>query len=240
MSFLGNFGKESEPEEPREVYIAVCEEISNSLSGDGFKFAKSGPRCRKRAGELVYTIYFGTSRYNMTGTRVALTASGIVSSPKLGKWRSKEPCLNQTDSIAGGQIGNMKLNHEWIEWNIADPATRRARIQEISMRIRELALPYFSQFENTEEMFQRLISQDIPCTFLVNVIHFLLCFGSKDLARRAIEGYFARHPDQIPAYQLELAKLKGEDLREVGVTNSSAAYQAAFNILLFELGDLRV
>jgi hypothetical protein len=107
-------------ESPRDVYLAACASIGAYLDESfGFKYSKSGPHARRRSGDFTFQISFQSDRNNVAGERVGLWIHGNVWSSRLKKWRESQPLLHPFDYVAGGQFGNLQLNHCWLDWDLA-------------------------------------------------------------------------------------------------------------------------
>jgi hypothetical protein len=196
-------------EAPREVFLDACREVAAQLEPAGYRFAVSGPRCRRRSGDFTFQIAFQSSHYNAAGAHVALWVHATVFSPRIKKWRAAHPPLRPLDHVAGGQIGNLREPHDWLNWELADPSTRPAVIGEVVQLIREVALPYFARFEDVDTLVSYLTANDLPSMDIEHAIEFLLCFGDMASARAAAERFLAARPDLRENYQRALSRYAG-------------------------------
>lgn len=224
-----------ETERPREIYLASCSSIAESLNDLGFKYAASRQHSRRRAGDFVFQVSFQSSHYNAAGQQVRMSIFGTIFSPKLKAWRKSHSSIHDNDCVAGGQIGNLQPLARWLEWNLADPSRRDEVISEAIEAVRELALPYFARFENADELIPYLIDHDLPSMDLSRVIDFLLCFADEDSARRASVRFLERRPDLQADYQSERLRLAKEGPHR---RPSGYAQTLAYASLFLGLGEL--
>ena len=49
----------------RTHYLSACAEIASHLEADGFRYARSGPHCTRRAGDWQQRIAFHSSHHNV-------------------------------------------------------------------------------------------------------------------------------------------------------------------------------
>jgi hypothetical protein len=131
---------------PRDLFLAACTEIAESLSPLGFKFAKSGPHAQRKDGDFTYRVSFQSSHKNVPGQYVALWIHATALSKRLAEWRASQPhAVGVGDGVAGGQIGNLVRPHGWRDWNLAG-SIMRAVIADATSTVRSIALPYFERF----------------------------------------------------------------------------------------------
>ena len=177
-------------ESPREVYLASCASIAAHLVDSfGFKYAKSGPRVWRRSGDFTFEVNFQSSHHNVAGEHVVLWIHGIVSSPRILKWRETQTHLHPIDYVAGGQLGNLQADYSWMEWQLAKRRKRDETIRDAVKAIEELALPYFAKFENLPSLVKTLVKKEMPSMSIDRVIEFLMCFADQPTARLAAANF---------------------------------------------------
>lgn len=210
-------------ESPRDVYMATCASIGAYLDESfGFKYSKSGPRARRKSGELTFQISFQSDRNNVSGERVGVSVCGTV--------------LQGSKYIAGGQLGNLQENHCWIDWDLADATKREEVTRDALGAIEELALPYFAKFEDLPSLFKLLVNEDFPAMSIDRVVEFLMRFGDQSTARLAAANFLKRRPDLVHAYRHDFAHYA-----ETGLDSkhpSGHAQRLAFASHAFEFGNL--
>ena len=199
-------GSNGGAEKPRDVYHASCQLIGEHLSQFGFKFAKSGPHCRKRDGDITLNISFGSSMYNVAGEHVHLDIAASVLSSKLKKWRISRGTKFASDDLAGGQIGNLTDKSAWLQWDLADPAQRDDVIRDAIEAIHNIAFPFFARFEDLPALADHLINNDLPGINSPRAIELLMWLGRTDDAKQCGANWLNRHPDVVRAYRSALSK----------------------------------
>lgn len=196
----------------RDVYLAGCQAIANTMHKDGYTFTKSGPKLRRKSQNFTFQISFQSSHHNVSGESIALWIHGYVFSSSLKKWRTVNPCLLKTsDFVAGGQIGNLLPRQSWMEWNLAVPDERTKQIEDAVATIKNIIIPYFAMFDDVPKLVQRLVIEDIPLFSPSSALDFLTCFGSKHEAIQAAANMFHRLPGVQELYSaaLETYRMQG-------------------------------
>ncbi len=218
---------------PRELYLAACTEIAESLSPLGFKFAKSGPHAQRKDGEFTYRISFQSSHKNIPDHYVALWIHATVSSKRLADWRASQVrTLGVGDGVAGGQIGNLVRPHGWRDWNLA-LSSKAAVIADATATIHSIALPYFDQFTDIPRLCALVQRETLPGMEIVQAIEFLLCFADRLAADAALVGFFQSRPDLLSQYRTHLREFQEQGLPRVRRTGF--AYELAFATVAYGL-----
>ena len=96
-------GTDPTVEKPRDVYVAACAAIAQSLVADGFHYAKSKQALDRAIGGLIHRVSFQSSRNNIAGQSVVMWMHANVRCKELATWRSRQSSpLRNDDWIAGG------------------------------------------------------------------------------------------------------------------------------------------
>jgi hypothetical protein len=226
-------------ETPREVYLAACAAIGAHLEEMfGFKYAKSGPRARRRSGDFTFEISFQSSHHNIAGAHVVLWIHGNVWSARMNKWREGQPHVRPSDYVAGGQVGNLQTDHSWLEWNLANRRKRDKTIHDAVKVIEDLALTYFARFEDLPSLFRLLVKEEMPSMEIDRVIEFLMCFADQPTARLAAAKFLKKRRDLLQEYQQSYQRYVKDGLGSK--RPSGYAEQLAFASHAFKFGDLTV
>jgi len=147
---------------PRDLFLAACTEIAESLWPLGFKFARSGPHAQRKDGDFTYRVSFQSSHKNVPDQDVALWIHATVWSKRLAEWRASQPsALGVGGGVAGGQIGNLVRPHGWRDWNLAGP-TRAAVIADATSPVHSIALPYLERFADIPSLCTLLQREALP------------------------------------------------------------------------------
>lgn len=218
----------------REIYLDACVQVGAALAHHGFKYAKSGPHAKRSHGDFQFAIHFQSSVYNSHGSNVALWIHAVVRSKRLSAWRGAQPHALRTDDwVAGGQIGNLRTPHHWLDINLADAASRPATISNAVAAVEALGLPLFEAFEGVPALCDRLVATDLPGMEMPLVVEFLLCFGSASAAEAALQRFFVARADLLVQYHADLERLRRDGLPQV--PRGGYAEQLAFATIAYGL-----
>jgi hypothetical protein len=218
---------------PRDLFLAACTEIAESLSPLGFKFAKSGPHAQRKDGDFTYRVSFQSSHKNVPGQYVALWIHATVLSKRLAEWRASQPhAVGVGDGVAGGQIGNLVRPHGWRDWNLAG-SIMRAVIADATSTVRSIALPYFERFADIPSLCALLQREELPAMETARAIEFLLCFADHASADTALSAFFRARPDLLADYHTHLQEFRQSGLPKVCCTGF--AYELAFATVAYGL-----
>lgn len=204
------FGKKQfNVEPPRKVYLTACAQIASVFIPLGYKYAKNGPHTRRQNGDFVFQISFQSSHNNVAGEYIALWIHTHVLSQRLRNWREQQThAMRSTDYVAGGQIGNLVQDHSWMEWNLADPQQRKNTVADAVDTIKQLALPFFEQFEDLDVLINSLQTEPLPAMDILSAIEFLLCFKDVVSAHWAGRNFLMKHPQFVTDYEQALEHYK--------------------------------
>jgi len=226
-------------EAPREVYEESCRRIAEVLESDGYRYSKSSQHLTRSSGDFKFRVSFQSSRNNVADEFVALWIHGNVLSPTLKKWRREHQALRSDfDFVVGGQIGNLRKDTGWLEWNLADPNLRDQQLDSAIGQIREIIFPYFSLFEDIPTACRALIDDDFPASWVIDIVDFLQCFGSPGQARDGASSFLARHADLEGAYGRALDRFTAGGIPDRMLSVNAEALAAAS--IIYNFGDLRM
>ena len=218
----------------REIYLDACAQIGAALTQRGFKFAKSGPHAKRNHGDFTFGVHFQSSVYNSADSKIALWIHAIVRSKRLSLWRAAHPQqLRSGDWVAGGQIGNLRTPHNWIDINLADTASRPATISNALSAIDDLAMPLFAAFEDVPALCERLATGDMPGMDTPLSLEFLLCFGNQSAAEASFHRFLHASPDLLRQYHIDLDRLRRDGLP--AMPRGGYAAQLAFATIAYKL-----
>jgi hypothetical protein len=72
--------------DPKDIFLAYCNEIGNYFHEKGFKYFKSRPRIEKQIGDIVISVNFWSSRTNEMNESVWMEILPYAKSKSLKKW----------------------------------------------------------------------------------------------------------------------------------------------------------
>ena len=194
------FSKQVVDEKPRDVYLAVCEQIASYYEPFGFKYSKSGQhlKLKQKDGEFVFQISFSSSHYNVAGVNVAVQVYANVISRKFKKWQSEnikgEFNSNPNEYICGGLIGNLQENTIYMKWNVGNKATREQEVENIIENINRLAIPYFEKFNNIPNLVAEIEERGDYWGFIKisYIAEFLLYVSTKETIERTLSNFLTK------------------------------------------------
>ena len=142
-------------EAPRDIYLAACASVAEAV---GYRFSKSGPTATKQAGRTRFRLLFQSDRNNVAGLHVRMLVHGMVENAEFKRWQTETSWpLQATGVILSGQIGNFQTLPDWMSWEISDPSTRAARIDDLIDQVRRLAFPLFERCLDLDAFAQDLV-----------------------------------------------------------------------------------
>lgn len=225
-------------ETPREIYLAGCEAIANVLQDDGYKYVPSGQKLRRKTRDFIFQVSFQSSHLNIRGKVVVLWVHGYVFSPVLKKWRVNSAARNNSDFVAGGQIGNLVAEASWLEWNLAQTASRDRQIASAVATIKQLAYPYFAIFEDIPVLVRRLVAGTVPSMDMEDQLDSLLCFGSQADVKAAAVKIFQDQPGERDKYAKAVARFRTEGLPPPNYKVAAPGDAMAAATVTYNLTDL--
>jgi Domain of unknown function (DUF4304) len=228
----------------REVYLSVCQTIAAFYEPLGFKYSPSGQhlRLKSKDNEFIFQISFSSSHFNDIDN-VKFEVCANVLSHKFKKWQSqnqigefnKKPC----EYIAGGNIGNLQEAHKYKTWNVANPATRDAMIEDIVLNINTLAMPFFESFKQLNTLIADIESKGEY--FAIHDINRLATFLSYVASKETVERTFSNFLTNKASWNdyfkvLATLKLKGK-LSERGYLSDLARLTLELNLDLTDKNE---
>lgn len=206
-------------ESAREVYDDCCRAIAKRLEAFGFEYRPGKHTAIHAEVDLTFEIRFQSSYLNrlipeqqpgvsneLSAETVAATdylAFGMVGliehasvrSRVLKRWRRSVNCMVESgDFVTGGQIGNLQSPPTWIEFNLANPQTRRDVMAEAFQLIERVALPYFTLFRTTERVISDLLDGSMPWFWESTALEYVCCFGTGTQAKVLLDRFIGEKP----------------------------------------------
>jgi hypothetical protein len=147
---------------------------------------------------------FQTSRYNSSGEYVAVTVHAGAHSKEAGQWleRSDWP-FGWTESLGGAQIGNLRKPCRWLTWNVAQPESRSAVLDEVVCCIRETALPFFARFDDLRALAADLINNEVLGIWPEKAVAFCYWQLGKAAAEQCLMSWIRRYSIRLDDFRVE-------------------------------------
>jgi len=115
--------------------------LGERLAPQGFKAAASQMTLSKRQGELTQVIKLRPDSTNLSGASVLVSVHVALKSASHKRWTATEGTGHGREHLWIRQLGEFDGGHEFLQWQLLDPATREAKLSDMLERIRALALP---------------------------------------------------------------------------------------------------
>jgi hypothetical protein len=180
-------------ERPADVAARCLAVVAEDFSAEGYSARANGRRLVKRDGDFTYEIWFQLDRDNYAGGRVAIWTHAMIGSLKLRGWRThnRPPWIEPGypfSGFAGGQIGNLRAPRTWMEWDLADPASRAVTVRDLISAIRQIVLPFFGKFSDPGSVMEVLSEEKelLPPTWAIEFAQAHFGYESANLAAKMI------------------------------------------------------
>lgn len=191
-------------EPAKEVYKNSCAALARKLEPLGFKYTKSKQRCSRSDDTFRYEISFQSSHFNTSGRHVQLWMHATISSNIMQEWRAKylpdELC---SAHVAGGMVHRLSTRFALVQWELANPADRKATVLDAAQFINDEVLPYFGLFQDKSALIAQLSERELPAFDLVPSVEFAYCFGSKASAQSVLNRFVRERSDLRSAIDQE-------------------------------------
>lgn len=196
---------------PREVLDVACAQLGSELKYDGFRYLRSQRVLRRKKADLNCEIWIESSQYNVRGSTVIVRPSIMITSNALRNWKLAHPRSQTAPSqfdrtwvgLVGAALHNILNETEYqkrpatFEWNVANPNTRDAVVNDVVRFCRKFTLPYFALFEDSKAVLEVLIvgdknnrgSTSIPGLNVQEAVEYALCFGTIEQASAVLFRY---------------------------------------------------
>jgi hypothetical protein len=206
---------------PNDIVFKGISAIAERLADTGFCLLEKGPILRRTDNDLTFRIIFQSSKWNREGYKAAMRMYVEVSSKKLASWRlahlkdafyHREPAAS---CILRALIGNLRSPMQpMLEWDFLDEVAREMVANDAAATIRELALPFFDAFQDTQTTVDRLLQ--IPIFYPPFVVHYATAVLGREAGQRARGIALTLFPTVRAEYdqaELHLRKADGSRLK---------------------------
>jgi hypothetical protein len=201
----------------REIFDQCCVEIAAHLTAFGFQYHPSQHSAVRAIGDLKFKIHFQSSsrNYLVADTRgsgfnralsklpvfgdlatfgnITLVEHANVSSKSLRSFRCAVPGAWATNgAVIGGQIGNLQEPAKWVQFNLANPNTRRAVIAKAKKLIDNVGIPYLERFNEPDNVINGLLEGTMPWMWEPSALEYVCCFGAKQKALQLLNRFISK------------------------------------------------
>jgi hypothetical protein len=172
--------------------------IAERIAPDGFHFSPSGPKFSRKAADLTFQIAIQSDRNNIAGRRAAIWVHAGVYSRRLTAWQKAHPSEWVRPNapfplpVASAQLGYLREPKAWVDWDFADPGSRRHVADNLADAIRRDAGKFFAVFEGSVVDLAPSYFDDIYSP--EGILAYLLATGEPQHAYLLIRAYLDRFP----------------------------------------------
>lgn len=159
--------------------------IDAALTPEGFRYAKSRRRFSKKNPEFAFEVWFQGDSENMSGIHVGLAAHASVKSKSFRQWKQSVG-LDDNDYVWAAQLGYLSEEHSYFKWQFADPSKRKAEIDDMVQRVKQLALGTFAVYETGQTLRDQLLQRRELLTYPRRGIELALWLKNKRAAEALV------------------------------------------------------
>ncbi|MFS2036171.1 hypothetical protein ACEN8I_19275 [Polaromonas sp. CT11-55] len=141
-----------------DVIASSCAAVAGAFAGLGFRWSKSGLHFSRKVGPFTHIVSFQADSANSSGAHVGVALHARTKSAELARWREANG-VTTGDYVWGTQIGYLSQAHEYLKWQLVDPARRQEEIDSMVKTIHELAMPAFDVCCTKETLSARLLER---------------------------------------------------------------------------------
>lgn len=141
-----------------DVVASSCAAVAEAFVGEGFRWSKSGLRFSRKVGPFTHVVSFQADGANSSGSHVGVAIHAQTKCSELATWREANG-VTTGDNIWISQIGYLSPAHEYLKWQLVDPATRQAEVASMVKTIHELAIPAFDVCRTKQGLSTRLLER---------------------------------------------------------------------------------
>lgn len=219
-------------ERVEDVVRHAIDYLAEHLAPLGFKAAPSKLTLSRKAGETTQVIALRTDAGNLSGVSVRVSVEALVRSPSLKRWTAEHGTKYAREHLWAKQLGYLSGHHEYLKWQLIDPATREQELSDLLSRIQSLALPVFAAWSERDAI-RRALFRRTEVDRLDWLMEMALWCGDAAAASGLAEQHIRIRPQDKSEFLSELARFQVDrSIREPGHSPMSGA---AFLAARFEL-----
>lgn len=189
-----------------DLVISSCSAVADAFKAEGFRWAKSGLRFSRKVGSFTHIVSFQSDSANTSGHHVAVAMHAQVKSSALEKWRDSNNGITDGSNVWITQVGYLSPAHEYLKWQLVDPATRIAEIDNMIETVRKLVLPAFDVCSSTESLGDRILERREIVWIPDWAIDIALWVNNRNAAESLVKIFLETRPDLMPLFHSEYEK----------------------------------
>ncbi|MEM6966146.1 MAG: hypothetical protein AAF573_15380 [Bacteroidota bacterium] len=188
-------------EKPRDIYDRFCAKIANDLAIIGFKYFPSQHKLKLESADKKYFLFikFSSSRYNVAGEYVELSAEFYVESKEIKKFSKNNPLLNYWSKIMIGKNFGTIINGESgnLFWNLANSEEFENALFIIPKATREILIDIFNDLQNSELVIDEIEKGNFELGNSIDTVQYLLMHNKKSVAEKYLSNFLAQQSDKV-------------------------------------------
>lgn len=187
-----------------DVVGTSCAAVAAAFEPEGFRWSRSALRFSRKVGAFTHLVTFQADAANSSGAHVAVSVHAQVKNSELAKWREVNG-ISDSAYVWASQIGYLPPRHEYLKWQLVDPATRGAEAESMVQTVRELVIPAFEVCRTKEGLSAGLMGRREITWTPDWAIDIALWCGNKEAAAAMLRARLAS-PDGAKAQFLTYLK----------------------------------
>lgn len=199
--------------------------LADHLAPLGFKAAPSKLTFSRKSDQTTQVIALRADTGNLSGVTVQISANALVRSLSYKRWTGEHGTKYATEYLWVRQLGYLSGHHEYLQWELVDPATREAELSDLLSRIQSLVFPAFAAWADKERIchavFRRTEVDRVDW-----LMEIALWCGNSAAARELAEQHLQLRPQDMQEFQSELARFCADPT--IGEPRPSPLSGAAF------------
>jgi hypothetical protein len=140
-------------ERPRAVFLEACRALGSRLANSGFESHRGYQDLTRSRPPWRHRIGIASSHYNKAGVSVAISPTAVVQNHDLALWRQAKGLWRTDNFVTSRRLG--RFVGPGASWNLADPTTRQAVVDEVGTILERQVLPWFDLFDDRLEVLDR-------------------------------------------------------------------------------------
>lgn len=196
----------------RDLVISSCGAVADAFIAEGFRWAKSGLRFSRKVGSFTHIVSFQADAANTSGHHVAVAMHAQVTSTALEKWRDSNNGVTDGANVWITQVGYLSSAHEYLKWQLVDPATRAAEINSMIETVRNLVLPAFDVCSSMVSLGNRILERREMTWIPDWALDIALWVKNRKAAESLVETFLKAKPDLVTLFHSEYERQRQSPL----------------------------
>lgn len=189
-----------------DIVTSSCGAVAATFLAEGFRWAKSGLRFSRKVGPFTHIVSFQRDGANASGYHAAVSMHAQVKSNALEKWRVSNNGVADSSNVWIKQVGYLTPAHEYLKWQLVDPATRQEEIDNMIETVRNIVLPAFDVCTSIESLGNRILERKEIVWVPDWALDVALWTGNKNAAESLVKIFLGAKPELAHLFHIEYAR----------------------------------